>query len=165
MAAATTASPPLQQWGDISWTAAEFVEHEKSASWYLALALVGGVVAAIAYLISHDKITTGVIVFVMVGFGLLAARRPREQHYRLTAQGVQIGNRAYGFQDFRTFSVTEDGSIVSIVFTPLKRFMPALTIYVAPNLEEQVVQFLSAFLPFERHRVDAVDSLMRRIRF
>lgn len=123
------------------------------------------VVAALAYLISHDKITTGVILLVMLGFGIAAARRPRTQQYRLSPGGLQIGGRAYSFHEFRTFSVTEDGSIVSIVFTPLKRFMPALTIYVAPDIEEQVVGFLSAFLPFERHKADAVDSLMRRIRF
>jgi hypothetical protein len=48
---------------------------------------------------------------------------------------------------------------------PLKRFMPPLTVYLAPEMEEQIVDFLAQLLPFERHRQDAVDGLLKRIRF
>jgi hypothetical protein len=150
---------------DLVWTAAEFVEHEKSASWYVMLAVVGVVIAALSYLVSHDKITAGVIVAVMAGFGVFAARRPRTQQYRMSNNGILVGNKIYAFHDYKTFSVTEDSSVISIVFMPLKRFMPPLTIYVVPDMEEKVVNFLGGFMPFERHKADAVESLMRRIHF
>ncbi len=71
----------------------------------------------------------------------------------------------YALQGFKSFSITEDGAIASIIFMPLKRFMPALTIYMAPDVEDKVVNYLSDVLPMERHRQDAVDSLLKRIRF
>jgi hypothetical protein len=150
---------------DLQWMAAEFIEHEKSPGWYVTLALVGIVIAAVAYLVTRDKITAGIIVAVMIGFGAFASRRPQTQQYRMNLHGILVGNKIYSFHDFKTFSVTEDNAIVSIVFMPLKRFMPPLTVYVAPDMEERVVNFLGNFMPFERHKADAVESLMRRIHF
>ncbi len=163
--AATDTTPVSQGMGsdEVSWTASEFVLHDKSAGWYSAL-ILGGLVAAVAdYLVWKDRFSAGVIVIVTIFFALFAARKPREQNYALSRQGVRIGAKTYRFQEFKNFSVIEDGSTISVVFMPLKRFMPALTVYVVPDVEEQVFDFLSSILPFEQHRVDAVDSLMRRI--
>lgn len=150
---------------DLNWTASEFIAHDKGASWYAMLAIGAIVVAVLIYLITKDKITTGIIVFVAVVFGAFAGRKPNVQQYSLTGQGLQIGQKFYNLQDFKTFSVGQEGAIASIVLNPLKRFMPPLTIYVAPDMAESVVNFLSNYLPFEQHKTDAVDSLLRRIRF
>jgi hypothetical protein len=83
----------------------------------------------------------------------------------LSNRGLQIGTKLYGLQDFRSFAVTEESMSFSIVFMPLKRFMPPLTIYVTPDLENKVLSYLSQILPFEQHRQDAVDNLLKRIRF
>jgi hypothetical protein len=158
----TPSDPALN---DVTWTAAEFIEHEKSANWYGALAAVGVIIAALVYFLTKDKISTAVVVVVLIGFGFYAARKPQTQEYRLSVGGIQIGSKVYNFHDFKAFSVVEDGAVISVILSPLRRFMPPLTIYVAPQVEEQVIDFLSAFMPFEQHRADAVDSLMRKIRF
>ena len=117
------------------------------------------------YLITKDKISAGIALFVALIFGVFAARKPRVQQYVLNAHGIIIGTKHYIFQNFKSFSITDDGATASVVFMPLKRFMPALTIYVVPDMEEQVIDFLSGLLPFEQHRQDAVDSFLKRIRF
>lgn len=150
---------------NINWTASEFIAHEKSASWYGILALTGLVAAGLDYLITRDIFSTVVILFAAVAFGVFAGRKPRTQEYNLSRLGIQIGVKSYSFQDFKTFSISEEGAIASVIFMPLKRFMPPLTLYVAPDMEDQVVDYLSAFLPFEQHKADAVDSLLRRIHF
>ena len=160
---APAAQPDIPE--QLTWTAAEFVEHPKSAGWYGLLALVGIVASVADYFITRDLFSSVIILFAAAAFGTFAARKPHEQQYGLDSHGVLIGNKAYSLQDFKTFSITEEGGVVSIVFMPLKRFMPPLTIYLAPEIEETVVNFLSSFLPLEQHKTDAVDSLMRRIRF
>lgn len=162
--APTAFEPALPQDG-ITWTASEFIAHEKGAQWYGLLLLVGLAAASADYLLFRDTISSVIILLAVVAFSALSARKPRTQQYTITPGGLQIGAKAYFFQDFKNFSIAEEGAIASIVFMPMKRFMPALTIYVAPDMEDQVVDFLSALLPFEQHRADAVDSLMRRIRF
>ncbi len=150
---------------EISWEAAEFVAHDKSIRWYVTLGLVGVVSAALVYVVTKDKITTGIIAFAALAFGLFAARKPREQTYVVNRTGVHIGSRTYELVEYKSFSIAEEGERANIVFMPLKRFMPALTIYLTPEVEDSVVDFLAQALPLEQHRQDAIDSLMKRIHF
>lgn len=149
----------------LTWTASEFIAHEKSGQWYAVLALVGIVGTAVMYLLTKDKISAGITLFVAVAFGAFAGRKPQVQQYVMSTHSLLIGGKEYLFQNFKSFSINEEGAIVSVVFMPLKRFMPALTIYVVPDMEEQVVTFLSGLLPFEQRQPDAVDTFLKRIRF
>jgi hypothetical protein len=150
---------------EVTWESPEFVEHSKGARWYGAVVAAGVVAAALDYILTKDWFSTGAITFATVALAAYGARKPREQQYALTRQGLQIGNRLYSLQDFKNFSIAEEGETISVMFMPLKRFMPALTIHVAPEIEERVVGFLAAVLPFEEHPGDVVEGLMRRIRF
>ena len=155
---------PVQPEG-LTWTASEFVAHEKNASWYGLLVAAGLVTAGADYLVTKDMVSTAVVLVAVAALAVLSSHKPRIKQYVLTVTGVQIGAKSYFFQDFKNFSIAEDGNAASIIFTPLKRFMPALTMYVTPDMEDQVIDFLSTILPFEQHKPDAVDALMRRIRF
>lgn len=148
-----------------TWSAAEFIAHDKSAGWYAAV-VAGGVVAAVlCYLVTKD-IFSAIIIFVAIGlFALYARFKPKQQQYGLDRQGVVVGNKSYDFQNYKSFSVADEGHTAAIVLMPLKRFLPALTVPVSPEIEDDVISFMSAILPMERHKADAVDSLMRRIRF
>ena len=150
---------------EITWTASEFIAHEKSPAWYARLALAGIILAAVIYFITKDKITTGIVLLCAIALGVFAARKPNVQTYVLNEYGLKIGQRVYPFQGYKSFAIAEDGAIASVVFMPLKRFMPALTVYLDPEMEEQVVDYLAQLLPFEEHHQDVVDSLMNRIRF
>jgi hypothetical protein len=157
------AAEPLPE--DIAWTASEFIEHKKSVGWYGLLLLVGVVLASGDYFVTKDIISTSVILLAAVMFGVYAARKPRTQQYHLSPHGLQVAQRLYEFHSFKNFSIADEDAIVSIVFIPLARFSPPLTIYVAPDLEGRIVDYLSLFLPFEQHHTDAIDGLLRRIHF
>jgi len=160
---ASMQSRPLPD--DVMWTAAEFIEHQKSAGWYGLLFLAGLALAGLDFLLFRDLTSTVIITFVTILFAAYAGHKPRTQQYRLSPQGLQIGQRIYDFQRFKNFSVAEEGSHISIVFMPLQRFMPLLTVYLTPDVEDRVVDYLSEFLPFEQHRADAIDGLLKRIKF
>lgn len=150
---------------EITWTASEFMAHEKSASWYTGLAAVAAMGCIVIYLITKDFLSVAVIVVGALVFGYYASHRPRELGYRLDQRGISIGPKIYGYDEFRNFSVVPEGAFSSIVFMPLKRFSLPISIYYAPEDEEKIVTLLSNQLPFEPPRRDAVESLMRRIRF
>jgi hypothetical protein len=151
--------------GDIEWSAAEFIDHPKNTGWYILLVLAAIVLAMADYAVTKDIISTMVIIIAAAMFGFYAGRKPHTQRYRLGPQGLQIGEKTYGYQDYKHFSAIDEEGISSIVFMPLKHFAVPLTIYVPSEIEERVLDYLSTFLPVERHRVDAVDGLLRRIRF
>ncbi len=150
---------------EITWTAAEFITHDKSPGWYLALATAGVVVSSLIYFITKDKITTVIIALALFAFGLLAARKPKNQTYALDMRGLRIGQRLYSFTTFKSFAINEEAHAASLVLMPLKRFMPPLTVRLTPEIEDQAVDFLAQVLPFDQNHRDVVDSLMKRIRF
>lgn len=150
----------------VSWTASEFIAHDKSSGWYLLLALGAAVLAVLVYLFTHgDKVSTAVVVIVAITFGILAARKPRELEYGVDGSGIHIGEKFYPYSGFRSFSIVQEEAVESIWFMPLKRFMPPLTLYFDPDDGEKIVDVLAQFLPLENQQVDMVDKLMHRLRF
>jgi hypothetical protein len=149
----------------IAWTASEFVAHDKSAGWYFLLTGVTALVAALVFLITKDKISVSVVVVAGIIMGVYGARQPRQLEYRINQRGIGIQGKYHNYDEFRSFSVVPEGAFASIVFMPLKRFGVPVTIYYAPDDEDKILALLSDQLPFEEHRADAVDRLMRRIRF
>jgi hypothetical protein len=158
--------PPSDQPGDeVSWTASEFVAHEKSASWYGGLAIIAVIIAAFVYLLTRDPVSTVVVLVCAAALGVLGAKKPRQLQYRLDGGGITVGQKHYSYDGFRSFSVVPEGAFSSIVFMPLKRFAPLTTIYYAPADEGKIIGMLTDRLPFEEHKAAAIDSLMQRIRF
>jgi hypothetical protein len=150
----------------IAWTASEFIAHTKTSGWYVRLALVTLVCAAIVYFATlRDVISTGMVCLGGFLFGVVAGRQPREQQYRLNGQGVQIGAKQYAYGAFRSFSVVPEGAFSSIVFMPLKRFSTLTTIYYAPEDEKRIINLLTNYLPYEEYKHDLFDQLLLRIRF
>jgi hypothetical protein len=157
-----TAETPSQS---VSWTASEFIVHVKSAVWYLKLALAALVLAVIIVLITRDVISGVVIIFGAIFLGIYAARQPRQLQYVIDNRGLTIGDKLYSYDEFKSFSIVTEGAFSSLVFMPLKRFAVVTTAYYAPEDESKILAVLSARLPYEEPRRDAVDNLMRRIRF
>lgn len=160
------AAPPVNG-GDrsVEWTASEFVAHHKSFGWYLALVLVGVVLAAIVYLLTKDKISTAAVLVASLVFGVAAARKPRVLAYRLDESGLAIGQKFYPYGLFRSFTIVDEGPFSSITMLPIKRFMPAYNIYYAPDDEEHIMNVLVLYLPFEQRKDGIFDSIVHRIRF
>lgn len=149
----------------VTWTASEFIAHQKSFGWYTILAVVIFALSGLAYLVTRDVITAGVIIICGILFGIYAGHQPRELDYVVDAQGLSIAGKHYSFEQFRSFAVMEEGAFVSINLLPLRRFAPGLTIYLSPQDEQAVADILAERLPREDRSHDPVDRLMRRIRF
>ncbi len=149
----------------VSWTASEFIDHQKTPSWYLGLAAVTVVAMGLVYVLTRDYISTGVIGTVAILFGVIAARQPRTLQYQISDHGIQIGDKFFEYALFKSFSVTQDGPIYSITLMPLKRFMTPISMYYDPKDEKKIGNILSDYLPYEERSHDVVDRLMNKIRF
>jgi hypothetical protein len=160
------ASPaPAATDNGISWTASEFIAHQKSSGWYGLLALGAIAAAVVIWFVTKDAVSTIVILFAALALGVYGRRQPRELDYNLDGGGLTIAQKYYPYAGFRSFAVMAEGAMTSIVFMPLKRFQPLITIYYDPHDEEAIVDLLSDRLPMEERRQDALERLMWRIRF
>ena len=159
-----TPEPP-QDDTKITWTASEFMDHTKSASWYLGLFLVAIIAAAGFYALFRDLITTVVILIAAAALGFYASRKPRQLEYQLDSSGLSIADKHFLYSSFRSFSLVDEGPFGSIAFLPMKRFGLLITVYFAPQDEERIVNLIGKHLPLEPRSQDAIDKFMTRIRF
>lgn len=149
----------------VSWTASEFIAHQKGFEWYLGLGLGAILLAALVYIFTRDYVSSGMIVIVALAFGIFAVKKPRVLQYTLDDDGMTIGQKHYAFSMFKSFSVIDDGAAHALLLMPMQRFMPSISVYYAPDDEEKILTKIADFLPFEEHSQDVVDRVMRRIRF
>src|SRR5688500_14457038 len=108
----------------VSWTASEFVAHQKNIGWYVLLGLAGSVAAIVIYGLAQDRISASLMILAGVALGVMAARQPRVLKYRLDDAGVHIGEKFYPYNSFKSFAVMEEGALRVIWLMSLKRFMP-----------------------------------------
>lgn len=151
--------------GALSWTASEFIEHQKPAGWYLSVVVGSIVLSVLVYLLLRDIFTVVVVALAALMFAVVGARRPRSLAYSISQVGIQVADKLFTFEDFKSFSVIEEGAMDAIHLVPLKRFMTPITLYFPPEQEDQIVNTLSAYLPYEDRKRDAIDRLMKRVRF
>jgi hypothetical protein len=123
------------------------------------------VLAVLIWLLTRGIIPPLVILVCAGVLGFYASRQPRQLPYRLDDQGIMIGQKFFGYENFRSFAIMQEGAFDSLVFMPLKRFSQLTTIYYAPELADQIVDFLANRLPMEERQPDTVDRFMNRIRF
>lgn len=148
----------------ITWEASEYVHTDKGGMWIVGLVLVTLAVAGVALYL--QAWTFLVLVVVMgVAMGVFAFRPPHTLRYTLTDQGVQIGEKLFKYSDFRAFGILEDGAFFTMTLIPVKRFAPALSVYFAEAQGEDIVDIVGAHLPMEHVEPDAIDHIMRRLRF
>jgi len=149
----------------ISWTASEYISHEKNKTWHLYLFAVASILIVLVYLVSQDKLAVIVIILSTVAVSVYATKKPIEKNYSLDSSGLRIDNNYFDYSIFRSFSIVEEGAIDSIWLKPLKRTTPTIVIYFPLEEEEKIEKILSAYLPFEDRKLDLIDRVTKRIRF
>lgn len=150
---------------DLQWVAEEHRAHDNRSKSSAALLAGSVAIAVVTYIFTRDAFSTVAVVVGLGGLVYFMSRKPAMQQYALDSEGVYVGNKLYPFHDFRGFSVLEEESQASIVFIPLRRFMPPITAYLDPAIEQAAFDYLTAYLPLEEHVPDAVDKLVKRLRF
>lgn len=151
--------------GEISWTASEYISHEKNMMWHIYLYAIAVVLVVMVYLISKDILAVIVIILSAVAVSVYATKQPTEKTYSLGSEGLRIDNNIFDYSLFRSFSIVEEGAVDSIWLKPLKRTTPTTVIYFAKEDEDEIENILSTFLPFEDRKLDLIDRVTKRIRF
>ena len=150
---------------NISWTAKEFIEHDRSGGWYMGLLLLIAIVAAAIYFVTKDYFAVGATVIVGIVALIYTTHKPQELTYELSGSGITVGQKTYNYDEFKSFSVMHEGDHTSILLEPIKRLMPPMTLYFPAEQEEQVTNAIGNHLPFEEHQQNLTERLSHRFRF
>lgn len=147
----------------VTWTASEFIAHHKDPGWYLLLA--GSILAlcGLVFIFTQDIISVVAIAVVVILYLIITNSKPRQRSYTVTEQGISIDDKFYPFNDFKSFTVSQEGAIGCVTFLPLKRLMPELTIYFAPNDADRIIDNLARSLPNDQRKDRAIDRLIQKL--
>ena len=149
----------------VTWTAQEYVHVDRSPVWFFVFIIV--VLALIAVDIFWLKSWTFSALIVVMAIALVIyIRRPaRTLTYALSpSQGLYVGERLYGYDEFKSFGLIRDGSDYSIMMIPRKRFAPGVSVYFPDEAGERIVDILGQRLPMEDLKLDIVDVIVRKLR-
>ena len=148
----------------VSWTASEYADNQKNISWFMLLAAVSVVAAAVAFFITKSIMSAFAIGMLGVILGIFGASKPKVLQYIISTSGIQIGDKSYSYGAFKSFSVSDEGSIGIVTLSPLKRYMMPIVIHFDLQDEDRIMSLLTSFLPVEEHRHDVIDRLSHKIR-
>lgn len=148
----------------VAWEATEYVQHDKNALWFSLFGLV--VLGLIALAIFLIKSWTFVVLIAVMAVAVVvyALRPPRVLRYTLSTQGIHVGEKLYAFSDFKAFGIVRDGDAYFVMLVPNKRFMPAVSIYFPEESGEVIVDTLGSRLPMRDLHLDAIDTIVRKLR-
>jgi len=149
----------------LTWEASEFVHHEKSGMWFLALLAVAVVLLVVDYVVIQSWTFAILIVVMALAAAVITRRPPRTLTCSLSAKGIRIDQKLFSYHDFRAFGVVKESAFYSVRLIPHRRFMPMVSVFFPTELGEQIVDVLGSNLPMEKIEPDPVDKLVEKIRF
>ena len=147
-----------------SWTASEYIDHNRSDSWYLLLFLGTVALAAGTYFLTKEYFAVGTIVAVGIIVAIYARQKPKQVTYELSGSGLRIGEKLYAYSLFKSFSLVNDGMLNSVQLMPLKKLMPPISVYYEAADEEKITDILGQHLPIEEAKPHAIDRISRHLR-
>jgi hypothetical protein len=156
---------PLDQPADVTWTASEYIAHEKPALWYVAFVFVAALIGVVIYFVTKEIIMVVAGLAALASFGIMASRHPRTLDYQLDDKGVHIAEKLYPYAGFKSYTLADIGSLRAIDLIPMERFKPSVTLYFPKEQEVAILNKLSVNLPFEERNLDTIERLMHRLRF
>ena len=151
--------------GVVSWTASEYIDHSRGASWYLGLIVGTAILSAVIFFLTRDYFAVGVVAVLGVIVGVFATRKPRQVTYEISSSGLRVGEKSFPYSHFKSFAIIREGNLSSVNLLPLKKLMSPISAYFAPDDEERIVNALGEHLPYEERKMDHIDKLSSKLRF
>lgn len=148
----------------IQWQGTEYVQHDRSVTWFLVVAGAALALMAVAIFLMQS-ISFAILIPVMAAALVVYVKRPPAViNYTVSRKGIHINDKLHPYDEFRSFGVMSHDGIHSIVMVPRKRFQLSQTLYFPEEVGEGLVDMLAARVPMSEVMPDAIDRFLARLR-
>ncbi len=147
----------------VRWQSTEYLHHERTAAWYVILAVVTLVLMVLAYVLIRSITFTILLPVMAVTLVMYVRRPPAPNDYSVSRKGIHINDKLYTYDQFRSFGVLTHQEHHSVVLVPRKRFQLGQTIYFPEEVGETLVDMLAARLPMKEAEPDLIDRILARL--
>lgn len=149
----------------VSWSASEFVEHDKTSGWYITLAVSSVILAFFMFLITRQILSVIVVLVMAAAFAVYGSTKPRSLNYTVTPSGLQIGDKVYPFNTVKSFCIIGEGGMPYVQLLLQKRLSVPIVAYAAPDQIDHIAEVIGRFVPYDQKKRDIADKISSRIRF
>lgn len=153
----------LPQAEPVQWQAPEYLVTKKAIGWYAAFGVAVILMMALAILVIKSWTFALLIPVMAAALVIYVNRPPHSSTYVVSDKGIYINEKLHPMSEFKSFGVLQESSLPAIVFTPIRRFRPALTVYFPSEAGEAIVDRLGPHLPMEAVRLDAFDKIIKAL--
>ena len=131
----------------LTWTAPSRPYRKKDRSFYTTITLLITILSLIFFFFG-DKLFIGVLLAFGFLVYVLNFVPPEEIDYKITAQGITIGDHFYHWQELDSFWFSKkEGHTLLNILTRI-RFPGMLTLVLNNNQEEQIKRICAKYLPY-----------------
>ncbi len=147
----------------IQWQAPEYVQERRSPWWFIAFWVIAALLMVVAFFVLQSWSFALLVPAMAAALMIYSHRPPRILNYVLSGKGIYINEKLHPIGEFRSFGIMRDEAIPSIMFIPVKRFRPALTIHFPEEIGEAVVDLLGHRIPMQELKLDLFDQIIRKL--
>ena len=147
----------------ISWIAPEYLQHPKSAKWWVIAGIVWVIAIILEAISGNWTMLAATALFGLVYWYIHEHHPPKHTKINLSELGVKIGHRAIPYADIESFWIIFEPPYTRRLYLEVKEsFLPDLIIELEDQDPQQIVAFLEQRLP-ERLGVkeNFADIIMR----
>ena len=147
----------------IRWQSTEYIHQERTALWFVVLALVVIVLMVLAVVVIKS-VTFAILLPVMAAALVVYVKHaPSVNDYIVSRKGLHINDRLYTYDQFRSFGIVQHNGHNSVVLVPRKRFQIGQTLYFPEEVGEPLVDMLAARLPMKEVQPDLIDKILAKL--
>lgn len=147
----------------VRWQAPEYMQADRSMSWYIVLGVVGLALMILAIFVMKSP-TFAVLIPIMVAALVVYMRRPAPIiNYVISRKGIHANDKLYGYDQFKSFGVLTHNNTHTVVLVPRKRFELGVNMFIPEDVGESVVDMLAARLPMKDVQPDFFDKIIARL--
>jgi hypothetical protein len=129
-----------------SWSVKEYEQHDRSTRWYVAAAVVGGLLLLYSLISGNYLFTLVVVLFGIILF-LQDTQPPMDVFFGITEAGVVIGDRYYPFKEITSYWIIYNPPEVKNIYFVTKNVLrQRIKIPLLDNDPLPVRDFLNQFL-------------------
>lgn len=136
---------------------------DRGPKWYAAIFAVTATFAGLTLLGTGSWMSAIVVVMAASAVVIVNTKGPQVQAYGIFDAGVQIEERFYGYEQLRSFSLSNLNGETLIELEPSKRFYPRITMH-AGDFMDQAQELLGQFLPKNNREPDMIDKISQHLK-
>lgn len=156
---------PLDQ---ITWSAKEYQDQNKSFSWYATLYLVGSVIVLASIFFYYKKPLQMLSVILVVSsivasLHIISRKKPKTINYSIDEDILIIDGKAHSLGSFRSFSVVNHANQEEIKLIPTSTTQPGINVRLDEENKAKVFELLSNNIPYEYVKPSLIDKIADKL--